>query len=86
MMECPSCHSEIPSRQCPQCGENTPDFGKFCCHCAAPLPRVDLGEEFATDPDDFSSRILCSDGACIGVINEQGVCNECGRAYSGEPE
>lgn len=30
---------------------------------------------------DFSQRTLCSDGNCIGVINEQGVCNTCGKPY-----
>jgi len=33
---------------------------------------------------DFSQRILCSDGDCIGVINEQGVCNTCGKPYRRE--
>jgi hypothetical protein len=35
---------------------------------------------------DSSQRILCSDGNCIGVINEQGVCNTCGKPYTKEPE
>jgi hypothetical protein len=30
---------------------------------------------------DSSNRILCSDGNCIGVINERGVCNVCGKPY-----
>jgi hypothetical protein len=34
---------------------------------------------------DFSKRILCSDGNCIGVINEHGVCNICGKPYTEEP-
>jgi len=29
--------------------------------------------------NDFSKRILCSDGACIGVVNEQGICKVCGK-------
>jgi hypothetical protein len=35
---------------------------------------------------DFSQRILCRDGNCIGIINEQGVCNTCGKPYTGEPD
>ena len=27
---------------------------------------------------DFSKRILCSDGNCIGLINDKGICNVCG--------
>jgi hypothetical protein len=33
---------------------------------------------------DFSKRILCSDGNCIGVINEQGFCKVCGKPYTGD--
>ena len=33
---------------------------------------------------DFSQRIPCSDGNCIGVINNQGVCNTCGKPYRKE--
>jgi hypothetical protein len=33
---------------------------------------------------DFSQRILCSDGNCVGVINNQGVCSICGKPYTGE--
>jgi D-alanine-D-alanine ligase-like ATP-grasp enzyme len=34
---------------------------------------------------DFSQRVPCSDGNCVGVINEQGVCNICGKPYTGKP-
>ncbi|MCP4627956.1 MAG: hypothetical protein GY850_31225 [bacterium] len=33
---------------------------------------------------DWDSRILCSDGSCIGVIGPDGLCKECGRKYEGE--
>jgi hypothetical protein len=29
---------------------------------------------------DWDHRQLCSDGACVGVINDEGVCKVCGRA------
>ncbi len=32
----------------------------------------------------WETRILCSDGNCIGVIGEDGRCKECGIAYDGE--
>lgn len=47
-----------------------------------------LGSSFESDKIerdgeiDFSKRILCSDGNCIGVINDKGVCNVCGRPES----
>ena len=34
------------------------------------------------DPDetlDLDDRVLCPDGACIGVIGPDGRCSECGR-------
>jgi hypothetical protein len=37
------------------------------------------------DSIDFSKRLLCSDGSCIGVIGPDGRCKECGKPYSGEP-
>ena len=47
-----------------------------------------VGLDAASDEDeiDFSKRVLCSDGTCIGVINEQGVCSECGKPYTEEEQ
>ncbi len=80
-MKCPDCDSELPSRQCEQCGEKTPVFGKFCCFCGVELVEPEV-EEHDENPTDFSERTLCGDGACIGVINEQGTCGECGKPYA----
>jgi predicted RNA-binding protein with PUA domain len=33
-----------------------------------------------SDPD-FDARLLCSDGACVGVIGLDGRCAVCGRSY-----
>lgn len=91
VMKCPHCQEELPARECPQCGEKIPTFGKFCCYCGtdladldAPNPDIDADTESGEGGLDFSKRILCSDGNCIGVINEQGVCSECGKPYKGE--
>jgi hypothetical protein len=43
-------------------------------------------ESAQLEDTDFSERTLCSDGTCIGIINEKGVCNECGKPYTGEPD
>ena len=36
--------------------------------------------------NDFSleDRILCTDGACVGVIGDNGCCGVCGKAYDGD--
>jgi hypothetical protein len=36
---------------------------------AAPLPA----------DEDFMTRKLCPDGACIGVVGKDGRCRECGK-------
>jgi hypothetical protein len=49
----------------------------YCCRCGK---RVKQEEKV-----DLSERTLCSDGNCIGTVNEQGVCNICGKPYDEEP-
>jgi hypothetical protein len=33
--------------------------------------------------EDWESRVLCSDGSCIGTIGPDGKCKECGKTYDG---
>ena len=33
--------------------------------------------------DEWDSRVLCSDGTCIGTIGPDGKCRECGKQYEG---
>lgn len=85
-MKCPHCMAELPSRKCPECHEIIPLEGRFCAHCGAEIPRRDTAVESSEDAVNFSKRILCTDGTCIGVINEDGFCSECGKPYTGDPE
>jgi hypothetical protein len=80
-MECPHCHQALPYLLCPECGAETPEGSSYCMKCGRPVER----KREETKETDFSERRLCSDGTCIGVVNETGVCNICGRPYSGEP-
>lgn len=48
---------------------------------AAPPPEPDP----AASGPDWTSRVLCSDGNCIGVIGPDRRCKECGKPYAGEP-
>ena len=41
------------------------------------------GKETAISDSEWENRKLCSDGNCIGVIGEDGRCNECGKKYQG---
>jgi hypothetical protein len=83
-MECPHCHQALPFLLCLKCGKETPEGGRYCSHCGILIERVTEKGKSAEE-DDFSKRRLCSDGTCIGVINEQGACNICGKPYAGEP-
>jgi len=53
-------------------------------------PETELADAAVEGGDegriDFDSRKLCSDGTCIGVIGADGLCKECGKPYTGEPE
>ena len=40
---------------------------------------VDVSPVEDNDSDDWTSRQLCSDGNCIGVIGPDGRCKECGK-------
>lgn len=78
-MRCPKCDYQFPTSICESCGAENIRGSSYCCQCGMEL----VAEE---TPIDWESRRLCSDGTCIGVINELGVCNICGKPYSGESE
>ena len=53
---------------------------------AEPVPAAADAEAAGADegtPDGDDDRQLCPDGACIGVIGDDGRCRECGRAAVG---
>jgi hypothetical protein len=72
-MQCPQCGADLESTTCPACGADNLPTALFCSQCGEGLP---------TEPaPDLADRILCPDGACIGILNEQGECSRCGFAY-----
>ncbi len=76
-MECPHCGTPLAFSSCLECGREIPTKSRFCCWCGNPV-AVEEAEK------DVSERIPCSDGNCIGTINERGVCNLCGKSSEGE--
>ena len=78
-IRCPKCDYEFPMSICDSCGAENLRESSYCCQCGEEL----IAKETSVDWDN---RRLCSDGNCIGVINEEGVCNICGKPYAGEPE
>jgi hypothetical protein len=84
MLKCPSCQQELESRTCPECSKACPGDAKYCCYCGQIFPKDDAvrsspAKKVKGDPFDLENRVLCADGLCIGVIDERGVCCECGR-------
>lgn len=83
-IRCPECDYEFPTSICDSCGAVNLRDSSYCCQCGEEFIAKKLtGEETSID---WENRRLCSDGNCIGVINEQGMCNICGKPYTGEPE
>lgn len=41
------------------------------------VSHVENHEAFDSDGDDFSSRVLCRNPHCLGVLRPDGTCNVC---------
>jgi hypothetical protein len=80
-MNCSRCGEPLPFILCTECKGEVLEKSLYCSWCGVRMAKEEKKEE----ESDFAGRKLCSDGACIGVINERGVCNACGRPYTGEP-
>jgi len=65
-------------KYCPECGGETLEGSVYCSLCGKPIKR----DKEETDSFD---RVPCSDGSCIGTLNESGVCGVCGKPYNGDP-
>jgi predicted amidophosphoribosyltransferase len=91
-MLCEKCANETETVTCSGCGETVAKLGRYCYRCGHEIvqpsvsPETDQTHEDGDEAGqmDLSTRILCSDGTCIGVIDEKGVCKVCGKPYSPE--
>lgn len=82
-MICEKCAAETETIPCARCGASIVKLGKYCYLCGAALETEAANAE-RDDELDLSARILCSDEACIGVVNEEGICKVCGKPYNPE--
>lgn len=85
MLTCEACGHQMELTTCPFCQDFNLPAAKFCGSCGQKLSSAAVDPTQATntvDPYDVDNRVLCSDESCIGIINERGVCTECGRPYT----
>ena len=73
-----------PDGKCRECGKPyesaLPDGnGQGALQTPAPAEEKSAIPEGAVSDDEWEKRVLCSDGACIGVIGPDGKCKECGK-------
>ena len=83
IIKCPECNHEIEGIKCTACNESTPAGSIYCINCGKNLQEEPEDSSDEDDSIDFDDRILCSDGACTGIIID-GKCSECGKPP--EPE
>ncbi len=70
--------------KCRECGKPyagvLPDgHGQSALQTPAQAEEIPSAPEEAVFDDEWAKRVLCSDGACIGVIGPDGKCKECGK-------
>ncbi len=82
-MKCPHCDRILSERTCPSCHAELLAASLFC-HCCGVRLETPAAVSSSSQEEDFLKRILCSDGTCIGVVNDQGVCKVCGKPYTEE--
>jgi hypothetical protein len=76
---------------CKVCGHAAPNWGDERRRGQRPEEEADAETEahealhdLPEAPEDFEHRRLCPDGACIGVLGDDGACRVCGaRAEAG---
>ena len=86
-MKCSHCGQPISGRICLACGSEILLESLFCHRCGVKLENSATKSPSPEGEDvDFSKRILCSDGTCIGVVDEKGICKVCGKPYTGKIE
>jgi len=80
-----SCIGTIgPDGKCRECGKPyegvLPEgHGQEIIITAAAQEEKPVLPEDTGSEDDWDKRVLCSDGACIGIIGPDGKCKECGK-------
>jgi len=67
--------------ECTACMKEIPEESRYCMYCGTFVEKTSAAEE--GDAGSFEDRVPCSDGTCIGTI-ENGKCTICGKPYGEE--
>ncbi len=73
------------TKKCPFCAETIKLEAIKCRFCGEMFDRNEVAKQAkqlaeTRKKNGLENRILCSDGACIGIIGSDGKCNVCGRS------
>lgn len=74
-MRCPRCGEGLALWVCKNCGGETLEGSLYCCRCGQAMTKEEERD------DGSAERIPCSDGNCIGTVNDLGICNVCGKPF-----
>ncbi|MGL4209746.1 MAG: double zinc ribbon domain-containing protein [Candidatus Adiutrix sp.] len=78
-LECENCGHKPATTTCSSCKEKVPSWVTFCPHCGQSVKRKPLSA-LKGDPMSIENRRACSDGNCIGILDEGGRCVVCGKS------
>jgi hypothetical protein len=74
-------------KNCSMCAEKIKLEALKCRFCGELFDKDEVNKQVNkfkekwVNNQDFSNRILCSDGNCIGIIGIDGNCKECGKPF-----